>query len=543
MPFKQDIQGPNQEEIFDMRKYISELLTKKKPEYEFGSIGKGLVGGLFNAIGGVFGNSDLGGELFGRKDQDMTPVLIEALIKQSGMKEEIDLRKQELAADKEIRKQTMELQRELTRLQIGADNDRQQAEIKSRADILKEQFKHDQTMQSLNAKERSDFAMLQSKLELGQAKTISKIEFENAIKLAEQANGHAMRQLLTAQSGRLQEIAQAHGYDMEKLNMQIKAAEKEGEATRKSNEKISDNETKNRAAIADKELANRKAIADAENKTRIDATKLEVGDREKTAESKAAAESKEQDTKNARAVMDMRGNVVAALDGMTELQDQLGEFGTQYLNGAGIGLRELVTSDTRTAIMGKDVSFNEDTNNAMKEYMVSRIASLSDTHDGNQDKVYEAITNEVKNGSESLKSAAHKVRAAVAPGGDPNINAETYAILDAAISKQRATFENMIPDLVEDVSTKYKWMQNTNRAMAIIGSGSPAIDIKTPQLKDTLTKRPSFSDSQDKWKTWMGELEATMHNEVNNTMTGSGLEGDIGQRKVDSLMRAIELLK
>lgn len=657
MPFKQDVQGPNQEEIFDTRKYIVELLGKQKPEYGFRNLGQGLVGGLFNAIGGIFGNSDLGGELFGRKEQDMSPMLLEALLKQSAMKEDIALRREELQTEKALRKETMDLQKELTRMQITAENDRQKTEVDLRKTELKERFKHDESMQSLDTKSKSELAELQAKLELGRISMISNAELENALRLADQANGHAVRQVLMTHGLKVKEVAQAHGYNMQALDAQLKAAATEGTANRTTQEKLTGMEIDSRKAeaqdrfkheekmqaldtkakaslvtlqsklesdkvkeisnmefenalklaeqanghearkiflthglklrefaaehgydmqklnaqisaakvegeaerktkenIADKEASSRVEATKVDAQSRVEATKIdaagrteaakiETDNRMKVAEAEATKEATEQSTKTAKATLDIRGRLVAALDSMTTLSDELGDYGTQYLNGPGIGLRELVTSDTRTAIMGKDVSFSEDTIEQMKNYLSNRAAILADTHSGDKERTMEALMQEITTGSQMLKDTSFKARASQIPGGDPTIDSETYGILDAAMSKQRATFESLVPEVIDDIMTKFDWHQNTHRAISLLSSGNSAIKINSPQLKTLINNKPSMLDTQDKWQKWMADLQTGIQNESQFINTGDYMDRSSGPAKRDALTRAIELLR
>lgn len=214
---QQNVQNPAQfpttgdpfMDMLDSNPLLENVLAKaledaQEPDYDYRGILGGLLGGAFNLVGSLWGNDELGGQLFGRRtDQGELAKLAEVLTAATGQQEQLALERQRLALDKKLGQEQLKLYKQ----EVQAQTDRLRMSQEFAAKQAKEQFKQQKWFKEFDR----DTQTLMSELAAGNQLNLTKAQAEHAMeqlvydsrfrtKLAELGHEHRLEEAIT-QSG------------------------------------------------------------------------------------------------------------------------------------------------------------------------------------------------------------------------------------------------------------------------------------------------------------------------------------------------------
>lgn len=471
---------PVSQEMQDLGGVLADVLTQQltaAPQYQFGSIGKGLLGGLFNLVGGVFGNDDLGGELFGSRSDRVNPSdIANTLVQMAGLKEERAARKEKLALDRELFDRTLKHQTEMNAMEHKQSMELEQKRIDARASELEKQYGYSRSlarahaaaeMDKLDALQKHDLVMLNRQLQ-GQGN------------LAAQA-------FWREHAGKLQELGVKYNLDMKLVESQQDAQAAEGAANRQSAERISAERNASQERIAATETAGRIASAN---------------------------------TANQPTVKEQRENLGAALSDQgraANLVDEIAKLGgpSVLLNDPNIGIRRRVFTVGSLDEISRTREITPEEHDKMYSWVADEVAKYytSDPDASKEEALahVQTVINSYKqaalNGLASVRDT--KQQSAAMPGTE-QVDPKISAALESAIGAQASNLVDVLPFAVEQVAqnnqirlslTQHALLNDKKRpsySSALYGIPSPAAPDELS--KWLTTKQPSLTDPTDAWR-------------------------------------------
>ena len=539
MPFDQiGPSAPTQEET-SLNAYIAKLISagqQKPAEYEFGgSIGRGIIGGLFNAVGGIFGNSDLGGQLFGHKLSDKTDTIVEALVKAAGLKEEAEARKETMAFQEHLMKTQMEYETQRAKDEHQHQQNQLMIQVNANADILQKQFAQDDKMAGLSQDQRMELAKFTSKLELDAQNTIKESEFKRMMQMARTQQGWKVLDAMRDHSQKLDELAKSFGFskdlelikqnaETERDKIKTQAATTMAEKDNQTKENIADKEAQSRREVAGIGAAAEVKSAEVRAAGDVQATGIQAEAKKTADAAKAEADATEAAQKQTEKTLDIMGQLKATVDDMTGQMDKADIYGSAFLNDRAIGIRNLITNQTRASISSDAVSFTPETIKDFKKYIASRMGASLDNGEPVEMAV-DKMLKEINNGAEAVKTALSKSRQSDIPGGKPEVANNIYGMIDGAVSKQRDVMESLLPEITPDLALKRDLKEKINRANTAI-SGASRIFGESDMKGKTIDL--SYSDDINMWsKKYQEAMENVRNLLFNVSSRGGRMSGDI----------------
>ncbi len=462
-------------ELEQLSPFIAQVITQelgKSPVYEFNSIGKGLIGGLFNLAGGLFGNDDLGGELFGKK-QDNTVSLANLVLQAAGLQQEAEMRKEDRAFQRDMMREMQKYKLDEMKSQHKFEQD--QMKLAFELDTVKtmQDQNFQERMRGLSHKQQLDVAKVQNAYETGRMHLLSDLEIKRSFSDATITNA-------LAENGSLRNIAE-YAFKHSKDEETRKAAEQFTEKMQKDQQAFQAGESeKNRQAAKEQATADREAqvgMAKEANQTRIKGALIEAGSRETAAaagveEAKIRAQGEQQKSQQADAEkrtkesVNRQGRQRALLDAVNlQIEEQYDGQGNDFAHPKSpFSLLQLSNSPeaiTATGPLPKHILGNmrvglED---------IVKTAVLEDP-DITEKELNDIVSKRLNNAAARTKEGIMSYRKVDPVSGktEDTVDDETYAMTESALEKLRSNALQILPGVVSGIHQMNAAEQNYRKA-------------------------------------------------------------------------------
>jgi hypothetical protein len=475
---------------------VEEYANRDKKQLE--GIGANLLGGALNLVTaplGLLGVKDLGTEIFGRRRPNNTMGLVQLLMQQSGMVEEVALKKEAMKLELEQQKMINNLQKELTMAKIGSEEKLQKNVLDSQTEILAERYKYDEKMAKLNTEEKISLARVEAAIQKNASKYLTDLEIDKALQVMTKQQEFNRETIKSEQYIKLKEMAEARGIKVMELeaqqNMQDKELEtrqKEGKLDRDvryrdidSREKVANRELTIRSDISEKDrkiqyegIKSSERIAEARNKSNEAIADKETTSRINAAKSEAEASQRAKAGERAKEGLESRGKIVKAIDGMRSLLAENDDKASVYIENPDFGLRKLLTN-MASGTLSKEGSLPQDAIDGIRKFVGTKATEILNAYGNNKERAYEAMSKEINSASSMIKSAIYKV---------PDIESREIGEIDTALSK---LFDTIKSESIEVVDNSYA-IENINTTFNLLQSDAEYAYNK----RDTLYADPKF---------------------------------------------------
>lgn len=504
----QEVQGPPTQEQFDLRKYVADMLIDNRQDKQkvvFGSVGKGILGGLFNAAGGIvsglagvmsmddpLGTKGIGDKLFGTPVPDISSIeLAKLLMQESGLKDELALKKQELLDRTEQNKAMMKLQTDMQAAEQKHEMAMSKAQMDQRATLLNEQFKHDESMSKLDSSQRLSMATTMAAIELQNTSALTKQQFEDTLKLLEKGNSFTAWEKMKDRAADFIKLAKQHGHEE-----RAQAIQNSFEAGRTTETLAAHTQAAQTAAdaqvkVSENEAASRKATTQAT---------VDAATAENTTKQAAA------DTKDAEKKLDREGRKRILLDTMEKEAP-----GNALFSHPEIGVRKLIT-DTDGELNAFGEGLPDKIMQGVEKFMASEGELLIDQYENNPDGLAKALEERVKGPLAAIKTTLHTVATKIpAEGEEKLVDESVYATTDALISKLNSAFQAKAAEVSPRIVNNHAAEANLRQAHAIIQQDEALRPTRMNRLqRDAVqqpllqiwAKKPSISAPEDEHVKW-----------------------------------------